>query len=82
MRLLVESDGFRLRRHYGHSGGLWMLQIGSAGASRHEREAAINCTSFGESGGVTEVRATGIVGQARCDNGARTADLGEGLRGV
>lgn len=42
MRLLVESDGFRLRRHYCHSGGLWMLQIGSAGASRHEREAAIN----------------------------------------
>lgn len=74
MRLLVESDGFRLRGHYCHSGGLWMLQIGSAGASRHEREAAINWARA--SGGVTEMRATGIVGQARCDNGARPAGFG------
>lgn len=77
MRLLVESDGFRLRGHYCHSGGLWMLQIGSAGASRHEREAAINwAQASGGSGGVTEMRATGIVGQARCDNGARPAGFG------
>lgn len=52
MRLLVESDGFRLRGHYCHSGGLWMLQIGSAGASRHEREAAINWARA--SGGAAE----------------------------
>lgn len=34
------------------------------------------------SGGVTEMRATGIVGQARCDNGAPTAALGGRARGV
>lgn len=34
------------------------------------------------SGGVTEMRATGIVGQARCDNGAPTAVLGGRARGV
>lgn len=46
-------------------------------------EAAINLGHELRGGdGVTEMRATGIVGQARCDNGARTAVLGGCARGV
>lgn len=59
------------------------MQISLAGASRHEKEAAIDrgLVAFGEMAEWFEMRATGIVGQARCDNDARMAVLG-GLRRV
>lgn len=77
MRLLVESDGFRLRRHYCHSDGLRRLQKKIQRARRDmKRKRRLIGRRLRGSGGVNEMRATGIVGQARCDSGARMVVLG------